>query len=70
MVAFHDAPMASYLDPPLTTVRMPLREMAERGVECLLALIDGRDVESVVVGTTPVLVERASTRPPAPAGAA
>jgi LacI family transcriptional regulator len=66
MVAFHDAPMASYLDPPLTTVRMPLREMAERGVECLLALIDGRDVENVVIGTTPVLVERASTTRPPP----
>jgi LacI family transcriptional regulator len=70
IVAFHDAPMASYLDPPLTTVRMPLHEMAERGVECLLALIDGREVEkSVVVGTSPVLVERESTRPPTPAEA-
>jgi LacI family transcriptional regulator len=70
MVAFHDAPMAEYLDPPLTTVRMPLREMAERGVESLLALVDGRDVESVVVGTSPLLVERASTRPPGLAGVA
>jgi LacI family transcriptional regulator, galactose operon repressor len=66
IVAFHDAPMASYLDPPLTTVRMPLREMAERGVESLLALIDGEAVQSVVVGTAPMLIQRASTRSPAP----
>ena len=64
IVAFHDAPMASYLDPPLTTVRMPLREMAERGVECLLALIDGEEVQSTVIGAPPLLIERASTRPP------
>jgi LacI family transcriptional regulator, galactose operon repressor len=64
IVAFHDAPMASYLDPPLTTVRMPLREMAERGVECLLALIDGEEVQSIVIGAAPLLIERASTRPP------
>lgn len=62
IVAFHDAPIASYLDPPLTTIRMPLREMAEQGVDSLLALIDGRPVDSVVIGTAPVLVERASTR--------
>lgn len=67
VVGFHDAPIAAYLHPPLTTVRMPLREMAERSVERLLRLVDGRPVKSVVVQTAPVLVERASTQPP-PAG--
>src|ERR1700730_14730124 len=32
VVAFHDAPIAGYLHPPLTTVRMPLREMAALGM--------------------------------------
>jgi LacI family transcriptional regulator len=64
VLGFHDAPIASYLDPPLTTVRMPLREMAERGVDCLLDMIDGKPAESVVVATAPVLVERASVAPP------
>jgi LacI family transcriptional regulator len=67
IVAFHDAPIAAYLDPPLTTVRMPLGEMAQRSVDMLLKLIAGQRVGSTVVRTAPVLVERASTAPP-PAG--
>ena len=65
VVAFHDAPMAEYLDPPLTSVRMPLREMAEIAVDLLVKLIAGEEVEEVVVPTPPALVERESTAPPA-----
>ncbi len=61
LVAFHDAPIAAYLEPPLTTVRMPLGEMAERSVDCLLRLVAGQRAASVVVRTPPELVERAST---------
>jgi LacI family transcriptional regulator len=64
IVGFHDAPIAAYLHPPLTTVLMPLREMAERSVDVLLDLIHGRRGRNIVVATAPVLVERASTRPP------
>jgi DNA-binding LacI/PurR family transcriptional regulator len=62
-VGFHDAPIAAYLDPPLTTVRMPLREMAERSVDVLLELVAGERASSFVLETAPVLVERASTAP-------
>ena len=65
VVAFHDAPMAEYLDPPLTSVRMPLREMAEIAVDLLVKLIAGEEVEEVVVPTPPALVVRESTAPPA-----
>jgi LacI family transcriptional regulator len=65
IVGFHDAPVAEYLDPPLTVVRMPLREMAERSVECLVRLIHGDSIVSEVVPTAPVLMRRASTAPPA-----
>ena len=64
VIGFHDAPVAEYLDPALTTVRMPLREMAERSVECLVRLIHGEIIESEVVPIAPVLVRRASTAPP------
>ena len=37
IVGFHDAPFASYLSPPLTTVRMPLQEMGRQAVDNLLA---------------------------------
>jgi LacI family transcriptional regulator len=63
LVGFHDAPLAEYLDPPLTTVRMPLGEMAERGVEMLLQMIEGSKVRSQIVQTLPELVLRASTAP-------
>jgi len=65
LVSFHDAPIAGYLTPPLATIRMPLREMAERSVQVLLELIGGaRHAHNVVVPTAPVLVERESTAPP------
>jgi DNA-binding LacI/PurR family transcriptional regulator len=63
LVTFHDAPLAAYLDPPLTAVRMPLAEMAEEGVDCLLRLVAGERVESVVLGTPPRLVVRGSSAP-------
>jgi LacI family transcriptional regulator len=65
LVGFHDAPIGAYLNPPLTTVRMPLAEMAEAAVDTLIRLIDGKDVEDIVVRSpSPVLVERSSTAPP------
>lgn len=64
LVALHDAPIAAYLDPPLATVRMPLREMAERSVDSLLEVLAGRRPRSVVVRTpAPLLVGRPSTAP-------
>jgi LacI family transcriptional regulator len=68
VIAYNDSPIAGYLEPALTTVHMPLAEMAKGGVECLLEAIDGSRPSSFVVRTAPVLVERASTGP-APRGA-
>jgi LacI family transcriptional regulator len=61
VVAFHDAPFAAYLEPALTTVRMPLEEMGRHAVERLLALLAGDAVDDVQLPTTPELVVRAST---------
>jgi LacI family transcriptional regulator len=68
VIAYNDSPIAGYLEPPLTTVHMPLAEMAEGGVGCLLEAIGGRLPSSFEVRTPPVLVERESTGP-APPGA-
>ncbi len=68
VVAFHDAPLAAYVQPPLTTVRMALAEMAALGVKALLERIDGKDVVSQVVRTRPTVIVRESTAPPAPHG--
>jgi LacI family transcriptional regulator, galactose operon repressor len=64
LVGFHDAPVAVYLDPSLTTVRMPLREMGSAAVDSLFALLEGRTVEDVRVASPPELVVRGSTAPP------
>jgi LacI family transcriptional regulator, galactose operon repressor len=64
VVGFDDTPLAAYLDPPLTTVRMPLEELGSVAVEGLLGEIDGRPAESVLVGIPPELVVRASAAPP------
>lgn len=63
VVGFDDIPSAAYLSTPLTTVRVPKREMGRRAAERLLAVLEGEDEP----GRTPIvleaeLVERASTR--------
>jgi LacI family transcriptional regulator len=65
VVGFHDAPIAEFLIPPLTTVRMPLAEMAEKAVIMLERLIAGERADDIVVSTPkPQLIKRASTAPP------
>ena len=41
VVGFDDIDLASYLEPPLTTVAQPRRAMGERAVEMILALLAG-----------------------------
>ena len=66
VVGFHDAPIAAYLNPPLSTVRMPLAAMAEAAVATLVRLIDGQEVEDIVISSPmPVLIERGSISPAA-----
>jgi LacI family transcriptional regulator len=67
VAGFHDAPIGEFLTPRLTTVRMPLRQMAEAAVETLVRLIDGEPARDVVVRSpAPQLIERDSTGPPPP----
>ena len=64
LVALHDSELADYLNPPLTTIRMPVEEMASRAVDLLLDLIGGAPPRVVVVRTAPALIARDSTAPP------
>jgi LacI family transcriptional regulator len=63
IVGFHDAPFTAYLDPALTTVRMPLAEMGRQAVDSLLALLGGQPVADVMVASPAELVVRASSAP-------
>lgn len=63
VIGFDDIPSASYLSPPLTTVRVPKREMGRQAARRLLTVLEAEDEpppEHVVLGAE--LVERASTR--------
>ncbi|WP_097900901.1 LacI family DNA-binding transcriptional regulator [Streptomyces sp. b94] len=62
VTGFDDLALATALEPELTTVRLPAERVGERGMEALLAVLDGRPAEP---GRLPVrLVVRGSTAPP------
>jgi LacI family transcriptional regulator len=64
IIGLHDSELADYLNPALTTIRLPVEEMAARAVDLLVDLIDGGDQHCVLVRTPPVLIARESTAPP------
>jgi LacI family transcriptional regulator len=61
LVALHDSELADYLSPPMTTVLLPVDEMARRAVDVLIGVIDGGSADSIVVRTPPQLRLREST---------
>jgi len=65
LVGFDDLPFVSLIDPPLTTVRQPARQMGARAVEMLFDTLAGREVAQPLE-RLPVEVEiRGSVVPPA-----
>jgi len=60
LVGFDDMPFASLLDPPITTVRQPIRSLGERGVDALIARINGIDEPAIKERLPVTLIERAS----------
>lgn len=63
VVGFDDSPMTPYLDPPLTTVRQPVREMGLAAVSSLLEEIGGTRSPRTELLYRPELVVRRSTAP-------
>lgn len=64
LVGFDDIPIARFLDPPLTSVRVAIAELGARAIERLLATIEGANGSTrhhEIVAAT--LVVRASTSP-------
>lgn len=57
-----DIPNAVFVDPPLTTVSLPLKELGQRAAQVLLRLIDGREAPSKPIMLGVSLNVRASTR--------
>lgn len=69
VVGFDDLPIATMVDPPLTTVRQPLTEMAVAATELALALGRGETASPTGIELATKLIVRESTAPP-PGGAA
>lgn len=53
--------VAEHLDPPLTTVRLPMRQMGEQGAGLLLDAIAGETLRHLVAEDPPQLIVRRST---------
>ncbi|SIO88026.1 LacI family DNA-binding transcriptional regulator [Nocardiopsis sp. JB363] len=64
VVGFDDLPEARWAIPPLTTVRQPLRDMAQMATRMLIDLVGGDVPETTRVELATRLVERHSTSPP------
>ncbi|GIE95202.1 LacI family DNA-binding transcriptional regulator [Paractinoplanes rishiriensis] len=65
VVGFDDLPITDLVDPPLTTVRQPLLEMASAATELALALGRGEKATQPRLELATTLTVRASTAPPA-----
>lgn len=64
IVGCDDIELASYASPPLTTVRVPTREMGHQAVEMLIRHMETADTSTATkVRIEPEMVERKSTRP-------
>jgi LacI family transcriptional regulator len=64
VVGFNDMPFADRFDPPLTTVRIPHREIGVAAANILLERLGGGDGAAPQVRLPPTFVPRGSTAPP------
>lgn len=65
VVGFDDLPLAAHTEPPLTTVRQPMRQMGETAARLLLAGLGGRTLSAApVVLPTELVVRRSAPRRP------
>ncbi len=61
VTGFDDSPLMAHTDPPLTTLRQPVAEMAEAAVDALMTQLTGRRAALQEVSFTAELVVRGST---------
>ena len=63
VVAVHDLPLAAYLSPPLTTVRMPLAELGARGLQLLADKPADADITEVFGGPMQLILRESTAAP-------
>jgi LacI family transcriptional regulator len=64
VIGVDDIDAAAFQNPPLTTIRQSIAELAELGLQLLLDILDGKDPARKKLVVEPVLIERESTAPP------
>jgi LacI family transcriptional regulator len=64
VVGYNDIPFAEFFAPPLTTIRIPHREIGIKAADLMLDAIAERDQTPVSLRLSPTLVVRRSTGPP------
>jgi DNA-binding LacI/PurR family transcriptional regulator len=64
VVGFDDIQSASYVNPPLTTVRQPLHKMGEIAARTMIDRIEGRGKYVAEIAIEPEFVVRSSTAHP------
>ncbi len=63
VIGFDDIPLASYFDPPLTTLRQPMKESGAHAARLLIAMIQDPDRVPAQIQIKAQLVERSSCTP-------
>lgn len=63
IVGFNDVPIAAFVDPPLTTVHLPLHRIGEIAAELLLRQLQSPEEKPVTIQIAGELVVRGSTVP-------
>jgi LacI family transcriptional regulator, repressor for deo operon, udp, cdd, tsx, nupC, and nupG len=66
VVGFDDIKFARHIDPPLTTISQPMREIGEGTMRLLLEILRGDEIKPVSVTLPHRLTLRGSTAPPRP----
>jgi DNA-binding LacI/PurR family transcriptional regulator len=61
LVGFNDIPMAEYIDPPLSTIRLPATELGEAAARNLCKLVAGESLEQSGIQLSTNLVVRSSS---------
>lgn len=62
IIGFDDIPMAAFIDPPMTTIRLPAYEIGREAGESLINLIRGNEPKSRQLMLNTELIIRESTR--------
>jgi LacI family repressor for deo operon, udp, cdd, tsx, nupC, and nupG len=64
VIGFDDIRVAQYVDPPLTTIHQPMRELGEATARLLLDILRGNVKDAVSVTLPHALIVRSSTAAP------